>query len=301
MIRPNYLNLTWWPPTIAAALLVACPACAAGDPDVQPVHAPAGYGLVWHDEFNQTGPPDPNNWTYEQGYVRNKELQWYQAENVRCDGQHLVIEARREHKANPEHNPASEDWGRHRAAFSYTSASVTTQDLHRWRYGRFEVRAKAPIDAGMWPAIWMMGVSRNEGRGWPGCGEIDLMEYYQGMILANAAWAGGDGKAEWDASKTPVTDLTDETPEQWASRFHVWRMDWDHDQIMFYIDDRLLNTIDLSVTINQSDDGMNPFHEPHYLLLNLAVGGVAGGDPTGTVFPQQYLIDYVRIFKKQTD
>ena len=301
MMPGSSFNFKWLPLATAVAMFVACPGGLIGDTGDQPVNTPDGYELVWHDEFNRSEPPDPENWTYEQGYIRNKELQWYQADNVRCDGEYLVIEARQEHKQNPDHDPASEDWGRHREAFEYTSASITTQERHEWRYGRFEIRAKVPIDAGMWPAIWMMGVSRNQGRGWPGCGEIDLMEYYQGKILANAAWAHENGKAKWDDSKTPITELTDETPRAWASQFHIWRMDWDQTQIKIYIDGRLLNTIDLSTTVNESSDLVNPFHEPHYLLLNLAVGGAAGGDPSGTEFPQQYLIDYVRVFKKTSE
>lgn len=254
-----------------------------------------GYELVWQDEFNDDGPPDPASWTYEEGFVRNEELQWYQPENARCEDGNLVIEARRVDLPNPNHDPGSRDWQRKREKIEYTSACVKTVGLRQWLYGRIEVRAKIEVGSGLWPAIWMLGSAR----GWPGCGEIDIMEYYRGKILANAAWSAGEGWASrWDSSATPVEDLTDLTPEEWASQFHVWRMDWDEREIKLYIDGRLLNTIDLSKTVNESDDGANPFHEPQYILLNLAIGGSNGGDPSGTEFPSRYLIDYVRVYQE---
>ncbi len=258
----------------------------------------SGYELVWHDEFENIGPPDPTRWTYEKGYIRNKELQWYQPDNARCEGGCLVIEALRQSKPNPDYDPASDYWGHQREQIEYTSASVTTQGLHAWRYGRFEVRAKLQVDNGLWPAIWLLGKSRNEGRGWPACGEIDMMEYYRGKIYANAAWGGQDGRSKWDAVSIPIEGLTGESPQAWVSEFHVWRMDWDQHEVKLYVEGRLLNTIDLSATVNETPGGENPFHEPHYMLLNLAVGGTPGGDPSSTEFPRQTLIDYVRIYQK---
>jgi beta-glucanase (GH16 family) len=87
----------------------------------------------------------------------------------------------------------------------------------------------------------------------------------------------------------------------WDTKFHIWRMDWDSEAIKIYVDDLLLNTIELSKTINPTDQGpKNPFQQPHYLLLNLAIGGNSGGDPSKTPFPTQYEIDYVRVFQKAT-
>ena len=110
------------------------------------------------------------------------------------------------------------------------------------------------------------------------------MEYYQGKILANACW--GTKKrwsAKWDSSKTPVESFGD---PKWDEKFHIWRMDWDKDKIALYLDDKLLNTIDVTKTINPTDRGpKNPFRQPHYILLNLAIGGQAGGDPSKATFP----------------
>ncbi|MDP8243520.1 MAG: glycoside hydrolase family 16 protein [Candidatus Hinthialibacter antarcticus] len=254
--------------------------------------APEGYQLVWSDEFNQDGAPNPENWIYERGFVRNDELQWYQQDNVRCEDGLLVIEGRRERKSNPRYDENSRDWRRNRPYAEYTSACVLTRGKHDWQYGRFEVRARFETEPGLWPAIWMLGVSGE----WPACGEIDIMEYYRGMVLANACWASGRRwQAIWDDSKTPMEKFND--PE-WASKFHVWRMDWDEERIDIYLDDKLLNTIDLTKTVNQDSAKKNPFHQPHYLLLNLAVGGTNGGDPSETTFPTRYEVDYVRVYQK---
>lgn len=252
-----------------------------------------GYKLVWADEFNRDGRPDPNHWGYEHGFVRNEELQWYQPDNARCENGMLVIEARQERLPNPNHDPDSNSWRRSRPHAEYTSACLKTSGLHNWTFGRFEMRGRIDTRAGLWPAFWTLGSARP----WPGCGEIDIMEYYRGMLLANACWASERRwVAIWDDLKKPITDFGD--PEAWSSKFHVWRMDWDKDSIRLYVDDELLNTIELSKTINRTPDRANPFHEPHYILLNLAIGGANGGDPSATEFPARFEIDYVRVYQR---
>jgi beta-glucanase (GH16 family) len=124
----------------------------------------AGAGeweLVWSDEFDRPGAPDPEKWRYEEGFVRNKELQYYtreRRENARVEDGALVIEARRERMANPRHDPkAGEgDWAARREQAEYTSASLTTQGVAAWARGRVEVRAKLPTGRGLWPAIWLL-------------------------------------------------------------------------------------------------------------------------------------------------
>jgi beta-glucanase (GH16 family) len=269
----------------------------AGQPDmnITPSQDPA-YQLVWSDEFETDGRPDPKNWRFEEGFKRNRELQWYQPENAFIEDGLLVIEGRRERKPNPDHEEESPHWQRNRKTIHYTSASLKTEGLHAWQYGRFEVRARIRTRDGLWPAIWFLGV---EGE-WPSNGEIDLMEFYDNHILANACWGTLERwKAEWDTGKIPLQELGD--PETWDQEFHVWRMDWDENEIRLYLDDRLLNTIDLSKTLNPTDNfggPKNPFHQPHYLILNLAIGGDNGGDPSGTEFPTRYEIDYVRVYQR---
>lgn len=246
-----------------------------------------GWNLVWADEFNVDGAPDPANWTYEKGFVRNNELQWYQSENATCKDGTLIIEGRREERPNPDFKKGSTSWRTNRELIQYTSSSLKTRGLHSWQFGRFEVRARIVTKPGLWPAIWFLGV---EGK-WPRNGEIDLMEFYRGMILANACWG------PWDSSRTPVAELGD--PATWDQRFHLWRMDWDKDAITLFVDGKRLNTIDLKKTIADRGNGPeNPFHQPHYMLLNLAIGGTSGGDPSKTPFPSRYEIDYVRVYQK---
>ncbi|HCE46485.1 MAG TPA: beta-glucanase [Lentisphaeria bacterium] len=274
-------------------LLMASSILAAGVGSAGEISVPEGYRLVWADEFDKDGAPDPKNWKFENGFVRNKEAQWYQPENAFCKDGKLVIEGRREKKPNPNFKEGSKEWKENRKFIEYTAASLKTSGLHNWQYGRFEVKAKISAKQGLWPAIWFLGISGE----WPSCGEIDLMEYYKDDILANACW-GTDKKyqAKWSTTKKPVKSFND---PDWDQKFHVWRMDWDKDAIRLYVDDILLNNVDLNKTINPTDKGpKNPFHQPHYLLLNLAIGGDNGGDPTNTLFPTRYEIDYVRVYQK---
>ncbi len=256
-----------------------------------------GYRLVWNDEFDRAGKPDPAKWTYELGYRRNKEAQWYQPDNAICRNGKLVITAKREKKPNPEWEPDATGWKKSRRYITYTSASVTTKGLHAWQYGRFEFRAKIDIDAGMWPAIWMLGANRDQA-GWPESGEIDIMEYYRGMLLANTFHANAKGKPIGNVFKKDLKKLTGKDPKKWASRYHVWRMDWDENQIKFFVDDQLLSTVDITKTVNKTPDKSNPFRQPHYLIMNVAVGGKAGGDPKDTRFPRRMMVDYVRIYQR---
>jgi len=250
------------------------------------------YKLVWADEFDQSGPPNPQNWTFEHGFVRNGELQWYQPANARCEGGKLVIEARREQVVNPRHDPQSRRWDRRRPQADYTSASLMTRGRHEWLYGRFVMRGRIDVRPGLWPAFWTLGSAR----GWPGCGEIDVMESYDGKLLANAAWlAGQRGQVAWDSVVRPLASFDD---KQWADKFHEWQMDWDRDRIKLSVDEELLNEVDVAAAANHDDQGTHPFREPHYLIVNLAVGGTQGGDPSATEFPARFEVDYVRVYQQ---
>jgi beta-glucanase (GH16 family) len=245
-----------------------------------------GYKLVWADEFEKAGRPDPANWTYETGFVRNEELQWYQPQNARVEDGRLLIEGKRERVPNPSYDKGSNLWQRKREFAEYTSASLKTRGLREWTYGRLDVRAKIDARAGLWPAIWTLGVKNP----WPRCGELDIMEFYRDTILANACWADGT----WDTDSYPIRRFLARDKE-WAQKWHLWRTDWDKDFIRIYLDGELLNEIDLSKTLNP--DGFNPFHQPHYLILNLA-NGSTGGDPSSTEFPARFEVDYVRLYQK---
>ncbi|RZK60131.1 MAG: glycoside hydrolase family 16 protein [Pedobacter sp.] len=251
-----------------------------------------GYDLIWADEFEQDGMPNPKNWTYEKGFVRNEELQWYQPENAFCKNGLLIVEPRKEQKPNPFYVDGSNEWRKNRKNIEYTSACLITKGLQSWQYGRFEMRGKIDVSNGLWPAFWTLGVA---GR-WPANGEIDIMEYYKGKILSNIASLGKDGKPKWFSETKTVAELGGKA---WANKFHVWRMDWDSENISLFVDDVLYLSVPLTQLQNENKDSLNPFKQKHYILLDVAMGGLNGGDLKGTKFPNKLQVDYVRVYQKK--
>lgn len=253
-----------------------------------------GYTLLWSDEFEVDGKPDSTYWSYETGFVRNRELQWYQSENAICSDGLLIISGKREKVKNPNHESTSSHWSKNREYAEYTSASIHTRDKFTFRYGMMEVRARIDTAKGLWPAIWTLG----ESKGWPSNGEIDIMEFYRKddnpVIMANAAWGDHWNSTKWDSETISFMHFLEKDPD-WLQKFHIWKMEWTENNIRLFLDEELLNEVDLSKTVN--GDGFNPFHQPHYILLNLALGS-NGGDPVSTIFPRKYEVDYVRVYQK---
>lgn len=250
------------------------------------------YQLVWFDEFNNVGIPDTTKWKFESGFLRNEEAQWYQKENAVCEAGNLVITGKREHKVNPNYILGSNNWKTKREFINYTSASVVMKKEHAFKYGKVEVRAKIDAQTGLWPAIWTLGTSGE----WPSNGEVDIMEYYDNKILANYAFASVNRyQAIWDGESKTIESLGGAT---WANQFHIWTLEWNENEMTIKVDDIFLNSIDLNKTINKSN-GENPFRQPQYLLLNLAMGGNRGGALKNTELPSKYLVDYVRIYQKK--
>jgi len=243
-----------------------------------PPPPPPTWRLVWQDEFNGNA-LDGSKWVYEvqrPGWV-NHELQNYtndRRENARVENGQLVIEARR-------------DWfGGH----EYSSARLKTQGRASWRYGRVEARIQLPGGWGTWPAFWMMPDDQH--RGWPACGEIDIMEevgYDQDRIHATThAQAYNWQSAQQRTASTVVGGVT--------SGFHVYALEWRPDRIEMFVDG---NRYYLSTDPNWGDDGW-PFNKPFHVILNLAVGGDWGGaqgvDPN--IWPRRMLVDYVRVYQQ---
>jgi beta-glucanase (GH16 family) len=234
--------------------------------------AMAAWQLVWSDEF--TGPAiNTTVWKYEIGSIRNNELQAYtnRSENARIENGCLVIEARKE-----SYNGSA-----------YTSASLNTRGTQAWQYGRIEMRAKLVKGKGMWPAFWAMGNSGS----WPACGEIDLMELigggpgYDNRIYATIHW-DSSGHRQYGGSQTLMSGT-------FADSFHVIGVEWDSAAIRWQRDGVQFFSAPLTAAARSA------FHQPFYLLVNLAVGGSWPGSPdTATVFPQQYQIDWIRVYQQ---
>lgn len=266
-----------------------------------------GKTLVWNDEFNGTGKPDGNKWSFENGFQRNHEDQWYQADNAYLDGKGAcLIEGRKERVNNPNYQSGSSDWKQNRQYAEYTSASM--QSKYIYKYGTVLVRAKIPTASGSWPAIWQVGNTWE----WPLGGEIDILESYPSggvpAIHANYCW-GSDKRwsGNWQSKVVPMDNYISKDKD-WASKYHIWRLDWTSDSLKIYIDDELINEISTSKTVNgngggaPSGGGMNPFSNTvadfgDLIWLNLALGGDNGGSIDNSAFPMKYCIDYVRVYQ----
>jgi beta-glucanase (GH16 family) len=263
------------------ALLAGCVTAGAADP--------AKWKLVWADEFNYTGLPDPQKWDYEEGFVRNNEPQYYtrgRLENARVENGTLIIEARKESFKNPHFKPDGTKTGRQRETADYTSASLITQNHASWRYGRMEIRAKLPQGVGTWPAFWTLGINHNT-TGWPGCGEIDIMEYWARKpheMTSTVHWRK-EGKHQQDYGKLDVPESLGE--------FHVYALEWNAERMNFFCDGKKYHTVPLT---KLDDKGDNAFRKPHYILLNFALEG-RGKKIDGTAFPQRFVVDYVRVYE----
>lgn len=269
-----------------------------------------GYTLYWSDEFNIDGKPDETKWNFEKGFARNEELQWYQSDNAICEGGALIITGKKERVKNPNYEAGSSDWRKNREYAEYTSTSMTTHNKMSYTFGRLEVRAKIPTGMGAWPAIWMLGTVGD----WPFDGEIDVLEYYlkggEPHIHANFCWGGGSRwESKWNSYSEPFTNFTDKNPN-WANEYHVWVYEWDETMSRFYIDDKLFREVWTNSMWNGGGHGYtdpetgqwktdwrDPFHWPHYVLLNLAIGR-NGGTPDDSAFPMKYEVDYVRVYQK---
>ncbi len=261
------------------------------------------WKLVWSDEFDYTGLPDPKRWTNEVGFIRNQEAQYYtvqRKENARVENGVLIIEARQEQFKNYRYVPPSttDTNSPPRRRFDpefaeFTSASLMTERMHSWKYGRVEIRAKLPKGRGVWPAIWMLGTN-NRHVGWPRCGEIDIMEYvgfdpdsiHANIHTGKYNHARGTGKG----SKIKI--------EKPYDAFHTYAFEWRADRLDFFADDQKY------FTYQKEADATSeawPYDQPFFLILNLAIGGSWGAQEgiDQSIFPARYEIDYVRVYQPQ--
>jgi len=229
--------------------------------------------LVWADEFDVDGAPDPANWTYDIGTGTNGwgnfEEQYYtdDASNVIVEGGNLKITAKAESFMGSD----------------YTSSRIKTQDLFEFTNGRVEIRAKLPEGGGTWPALWMLGANFPE-VSWPASGEIDIMEHVgnnQDQVLATVHWDQGGG--------TPANFSQNTTVEGASTDFHTYTLEWRDDEIIMLVDDQ--------VYFNFAYDETFPFNQDFFFIFNIAMGGTLGGaiDPG---FTESVLeVDYVRVYQ----
>jgi beta-glucanase (GH16 family) len=240
--------------------------------------ARADTNIVWSDEFNGTS-IDTTKWTFENGNNGgwgNSELEYYtsSSQNAYVSNGVLHIVARQQSLGG----------------FSFTSARMKTQGLYNTPvFGVFEWRAKLPAGVGMWPALWMLG-SNFPSAGWPACGEIDVVENNG----ATPTWV--QGSLHWgtsgEISKTATYNFT--SPDS-VTNWHTYDLAWRLGTIQFFVDGNLYET--------QTGLG-SPFIAPFFFIMNLAVGGTYVGTPTvsnieaSTTFPQEMLVDYVRVYEQ---
>jgi len=230
-----------------------------------------GWNLVWSDEFNYNGLPDTSKWGNEAGFIRNNELQYYtrqRIENSRVVDGNLLIIGKKESYNNA----------------NYTSASLVTDGKKSWTYGKVEARIKMPKGQGMWPAFWMLGQNIHT-VGWPKCGEIDIMEHINNEDLLHGTLHWYNEKHASSGGTTPC-DVT---------KFHNYSIEWDKEFVRLLLDGNKYWEVNIKDGINSTEE----FQKPHYIILNLAIGGDWPKNPDlTTVFPDTMYVDYVRVYQK---
>jgi hypothetical protein len=242
-----------------------------------------GKTLLWADEFNIDGLPDSKIWGYEQGFIRNKEPQFYtgaRLKNSRVENGFLHIQGLKEDLPLKDLvvDSKSEDKWR-----GLTSASLTTEDKINIMYGRVEVRAKLPLVPGSWPAIWMLG-SNIDSVGWPKSGEVDIVERYGSEPdLVYGTVHSKKYNYKVGGAKGGTLDLGAE------EMFHLYAVEWTPEKIDFFVDEKMYFSYK-----NEGDDDQWPFNKPMYLILNLAFEKSVPLAEVGA--ETSMFVDYVRVY-----
>lgn len=275
-------------PRILLPVLLACTlaACSKNGSPADPSVDEDGYVLVWQDEFSGTR-IDTDKWVHQNGTGAeygldawgNNELQYYTDRpiNSRVEDGHLIIEAHQEELLGQ----------------SYTSSRLYTKEQADWTYGRFEVRAQLPKTQGLWPAIWMLPTHNAYG-GWPASGEIDIMELvgHTPEFVYGTAHFGNT----YD-DRNYITGETRRDSGDFSDGFHVYSVEWVPDTLRWYVDGELYHRV---VRADVAPYRW-PFDQPFHMLLNVAVGGNWPGNPDATTrLPQRMIVDYVRVYQKET-
>lgn len=246
-----------------------------------------GCDLVWSDEFDGNA-VDLAKWTFQLGDGAevglpsgwgNNEQQWYTADNTSVADGMLTIEARNE-SVDPR--------------FRYTSARLRSRLKGDWTYGRFEMRAKMPLGRGLWPAFWMLPTDSSVYGTWAASGEIDIVEYLgsePGEIFGTLHYGDAWPNNVFTSNEYQLESGT------FNDDFHEYAIEWSAEEIRWFIDgEEYARQNDWYTTAGPFPA---PFDIDFHLLLNLAVGGNLPGSPdASTVFPQQFVVDYVRVYQE---
>jgi beta-glucanase (GH16 family) len=276
--------------TVPLYFLLAANPCDVGTAARPPsVAQTSSWSLTWFDEFSAAdgSAPDPAKWTYELGGNGwgNFELGTYTSrpENLQIRDGNLAISARREKFT-----------GADGITRDFTSARLKTQDRFAQAFGRFEARIKIPRGQGIWPAFWLLGADIKQD-GWPKCGEIDIMENIGSEPSINHASLHGPSSVASHSDLTGTYLMP--TGQSLADDFHIYAVEWEPGIARFYVDS------DNYATFKQAQwpaGGQWVFDHPFFIILNVAVGGGWPGPPdASTQFPQQMLVDYVRVYSKR--
>jgi beta-glucanase (GH16 family) len=279
----------WWKISISRVVLLATVTMLLVDCGrSQTTTAPSGspWILVWSDEFSGSNgsAPDSSKWTIETGGDGwgNHELEYYtnRPQNTQIQNGSLVITALKETYT-----------GKDGVTRNYTSGRMKTAGKFEQQFGRFEARIKIPYGQGMWPAFWMLG--NNSGPvGWPGCGEIDIME----NIGKEPAIAHGTIHGPGYSGADGIGSSFSLAKGRFADDYHLYAVEWELNVIRFYVDSNLYATR-TPADLPQGTKWV--YDHPFFIILNVAVGGDWPGAPdNATVFPQTMLVDYVRVYKK---
>ena len=230
--------------------------------------------LVWEENFNGSS-LDESIWNFELGDGcpnlcgwGNNELQTYTNTNQEVSDGKLTIQAKKEGNL-------------------YTSTRITTKEKKEFKYGRIEARAKLAPGIGLWPAFWLLG-SNISNAGWPKCGEIDILEHVgkePNLVYTTVHTQESHGNSI-NTKKTIFPDIQD--------GFHIYAIDWTENKIDFFVDEKLVYTYGPEL----KNENSWPFDQPFYIIINLAVGGNFGGPEVDqTIFPESFIIDYVKVFQ----
>ncbi|HTA88375.1 MAG TPA: glycoside hydrolase family 16 protein [Polyangiaceae bacterium] len=256
---------------------------SGGAGGVDTTQAPAGWDLVWSDEFNGAvgDSLDKTKWAYSVGpNDANMEQEYYtdRPQNSGYDGQgHFLITSLHESYMG----------------YQYTSAKFTTSGKYQVTYGRLETRIKLPTGKGLWPAFWNLGTNIGD-VGWPGCGEMDIMETVGDQLTMNHGSLHGPG---YSGGSDLTGTYTLPNKQQFDGDFHVFAAEWEENVVRFYVDDTLYET---RTPADVPAGKKWVYDHDVFLILNVAVGGTWPGDPDNSIFPQSMAIDYVRVYQRPT-